>query len=226
VVTTYLTLVSSKAELEKALAVYEAERRVFRRELEQYPTPTRLVAHILWLSALKGDTSGRTVADYGCGDGRIAVASLIVGASRAVCVEIDENMVKLGALLALQHYSQLSSRVIFVVGDATRMRLRNVDLVVMNPPFGVVKSNRGLDVKFLLSALQSAKKVYSIHKYSQGFYNILKELSEALNLELEYAEIVDFEIPMLYYRHRRRVHRFKAIFTILARREGEALRAL
>jgi len=210
--------VSSKAELEKVLSVYSAERRIYRRELEQYPTPTWLVAHMTWMGALKGDLEKQTVADYGCGDGRLAVASLIVGGSRALCVEIDEEIVRRGAQLISQHFSSLSYRVLFVVGDATRLVLENTDVVVMNPPFGVVKSNRGLDVRFLVSALKSARKVYSIHKYSKGFLRILGKLAEALNFNLEYKEVVNFDIPMLYSRHRRRIHRFKAIFIILAKR--------
>jgi len=211
--------VSSKADLEKMLSIYNSvERRVYRRKLEQYPTPTWLVAHMTWVGTLKGDLEKQTVADYGCGDGRLAIASLIVGASRALCVEIDEEMVKRGVQLISQHFSSLNYRVLFVVGDATRVVLRNTDVVIMNPPFGVVRSNRGLDVKFLVSALKSARKVYSVHKYSEGFLKILEKLTETLNFNLEYKEIVIFDIPMLYNRHRKRVHRFKAIFIILAKR--------
>jgi len=208
----------SKSELEWALRVYSVERRVYRRELEQYPTPTSLVAHMTWLGVLKGDIAGRTTADYGCGDGRIAIASLVAGASRAVCVELDEDMVRTGAQLAQRYYSLVYPRILFIVGDATRLEFRNTDTVVMNPPFGVLRRNRGLDVKFLASALRTSSRVYSVHKYSEGFLRLLKNLAETAGFDLDYFEVIDFEIPMLYSRHRRKVHRFKAVFVILAKR--------
>lgn len=204
--------------MERALVVYNAERSVFKRELEQYPTPTQLVAHVVWLGLLKGDIEGQTVADYGCGDGRLAVASLLVGASRALCIEIDEDLLKLGMRTILQYYYSIYFKILFIVGDATRILFRNTRTVIMNPPFGVVRSNRGLDVKFLVSALKSSKKVYSFHKYSEGFMRLLKKIAGALNLDLEYVELVDFEIPMLYSRHRRRMHRFKVVLVILAKK--------
>jgi putative methylase len=210
--------VNSKAELERALIVYSTEQRVLKRKLEQYPTPTQLVAHVVWLGLLKGDIGGQTIADYGCGDGRLAVASLLVGASRALCVEIDEELLRLGLRITLQYYYPIHFKILFIVGDATRILLKNINTIIMNPPFGVVRSNRGLDVKFLISALKTGRKVYSFHKYSEGFVMLLEKIIYTLNLDLEYRELMDFEIPMLYNRHRRRTYRFKAVLIILARK--------
>ncbi len=40
-----------------------------------------------WLSG--ADLKGKTVLDYGCGSGILAIAALLLGAERAVCVDID-----------------------------------------------------------------------------------------------------------------------------------------
>jgi ribosomal protein L11 methyltransferase len=40
-----------------------------------------------WLASQ--DLSGKTVLDYGCGSGVLAIAALLLGAERAVCVDID-----------------------------------------------------------------------------------------------------------------------------------------
>ena len=40
-----------------------------------------------WLAAQ--DLKGKTVLDYGCGSGVLAIAALLLGAERAVCVDID-----------------------------------------------------------------------------------------------------------------------------------------
>jgi len=40
-----------------------------------------------WLS--RADLKGKTVLDFGCGSGILAIAALLLGAERAVCVDID-----------------------------------------------------------------------------------------------------------------------------------------
>lgn len=42
---------------------------------------------LLWLT--EQDLRGKTVLDYGCGSGVLAIAALLLGAERAICVDID-----------------------------------------------------------------------------------------------------------------------------------------
>ncbi len=210
--------VADKSRLEIALTPYNSEPRPRgRRDLEQYPTPTWLVAHMTWLSYMKGDVAGATIADYGCGDGRIAVSALLVGAARALCIDVDETLLIHGVDLVKKHFGELLTKLLPIVGDATSIYLNNVDVVLMNPPFGVVRKNRGLDLRFLLSALENSKRVYSIHKHSEGFIKILDELSSTKGLKIEWLEVLSLEIPMLYLRHRRKVHRIRAVLVVLSK---------
>ena len=45
-----------------------------------------------WLAGQ--DLRGKTVLDYGCGSGVLAIAALLLGAERAVCVDIDPQAIQ------------------------------------------------------------------------------------------------------------------------------------
>ncbi|MEM3926741.1 MAG: methyltransferase [Desulfurococcaceae archaeon] len=210
----------NKSSLEQALSVFKPFERV-KRYLEQYPTPSSIIAHVVWTSFMKSDVVDSSIADYGCGDGRFLVASLLMGGLRGVCVDIDEEILTYGKDNILRYFPELVARIIYIRGDATSIALNNIDLVIMNPPFGVVRRNRGLDIKFLVNAMRISNTVYSIHKYSCGFFRVLRNIVESMNFNIEWFEQLDFEIPMLYNRHRRRVYRVKTVFLIVKKRKGD-----
>ncbi|HUI39494.1 MAG TPA: METTL5 family protein, partial [Methanothrix sp.] len=131
-------------------------------ELEQYVTPARVAAEMLYLAYLHGDLG--VVSDLGCGTGTLAVGASLLGA-RAVGVEIDG-----GALaVARSNARKLGVDVDFVRSDVNSIRLRGIETVIMNPPFGAQKASKG-DRAFLKKALETAKRVYSLHNLgSEGF---------------------------------------------------------
>jgi len=188
-----------------------------KRRLEQYPTPSWIVAHVVWKAFMNGDVEAKAVADLGCGDGRLLYASFLMGARLGLCVEVDEEAVKHAVSVLSSHFSEYVPRAVFIVADASQLSLFNVDTVIMNPPFGVVKENRGLDAAFLRRALQYARSVYSIHKYSPGLVKILEDLAKSYNFVIGSTEILNFEIPMVFETHRSRIYRFKSLFIVLRR---------
>lgn len=211
--------VSSKADLEKLLAPYSygVPSKVYKMRLEQYPTPTSVAAHIVWIALLKGSISGATVTDFGCGNGILATTSLLAGSYRAICIDIDEEIITYAQKILLEEFPRVSYRLILMVGDAVSIELNNVDTVVMNPPFGIAKHNRGLDLKFLENALKNARYVYSLHKYSEGFIKMLEKVKKKMGFDVVWFEGINLEIPMIYERHRRRVYRIKVVFVGLAK---------
>ncbi|MEM2354290.1 MAG: methyltransferase [Desulfurococcaceae archaeon] len=215
-------MITSKADLERALTPYslEAVRKQYKAHLEQYPTSTSVAAHMIWVALLKNSIDDATVADLGCGNGILATASLLAGSRRAVCVDIDEEILAFAQSILFKGFREMAHQLIPVVSDAASIELNNIDTVVMNPPFGVVKRNRGLDLKFLKSALRSARNVYSLHKHSRGFLEVLEEMSKAMELDITWFEVLNLEIPMIYSRHRRRVHRVKVVLLGLTKRYG------
>ncbi|WP_433624629.1 METTL5 family protein [Halomicrococcus sp. NG-SE-24] len=157
----------SKRALERRLA----EVRGFedpRVELEQYPTPADLAAHLVHLADVHGDVAGRTVVDLGAGTGVLALGAATRDPARVVAVDVDE--------VALNRARENERRVApavgvdWVRGDATRPPLcsagRGADAgvtVLMNPPFGAQRGNEHADRAFLDAAASLSDVSYSIH---------------------------------------------------------------
>jgi len=129
--------------------------------LEQYPTPAPIVASVLYAAQMEHkDITDRTVCDLGCGDGIFAIGAALLGASKAIGIDVQTKALKA---------SQMNSRLLgiedtvdWVLGDVASFQLCcRIDTVVSNPPFGV--KNRGADLRFLKTAISIADVIYSMH---------------------------------------------------------------
>lgn len=203
-----------KKELELILSSIPRYDRP-KRMLEQYETPPSILAHILWEALLRGDVENKTVLDLGCGALRFSIGSLILGAKTVIGVDIDEEIVSFGLSYSSKEYENLMPRLLVIIGDVRDIELGSIDTVLMNPPFGVYRQNRGLDMLFLAKAFHiGAESVYSLHKYSHGVHNIVKQLTNSFGYKIIHAEILDFPIPMIFETHVRKVYRVKVVFYI------------
>ncbi len=191
-----------------------------RRDLEQYETPSTIVSHILWKALLYNDIVEKDIVELGCGMARFSLGSLVLGARKALCVDIDYSIVYFSQKIIYKKYPSYTARLNYIICDVRELELRRVDTVFMNPPFGVVKQNRGLDMVFLRKALMIADTVYTIHKYSRGLEKIMNEVSKMLGYRIVYKEILNFPIPMTYDTHKRKIYRFKTVFYILRKVEN------
>lgn len=142
--------------------------------LEQYTITPRVAAELLYVAAyVYDDIIGKTVADLGCGTGRLAIGSAFLGANMTVGVDID----KLATQIASNNAEKLKVResTQWVTSDITAIR-GTVDTVLQNPPFGVQKRNA--DRQFLEKALEIGKHLYSLHKSSRETYMFFKKLKK------------------------------------------------
>lgn len=131
-------------------------------EMEQYATPAKVAADMLYLAHLRGDL--RVVCDLGTGTGVLAIGAALLGA-RVIGVDIDKQALKVAKTNAIR----MGVDVEFARSDISSIVLKGIDTVVMNPPFGAQKASIG-DRAFLSKATEMAKTVYSLHNYgSEGF---------------------------------------------------------
>ena len=66
--------------------------------LEQYPTPPDIAAHMLLAAEAEGDLGDdRLVADLGCGGGVLGIGAAMLGAEHVLCVDIDPKALEVAA---------------------------------------------------------------------------------------------------------------------------------
>ncbi len=188
--------------------------------LEQYITPTPIAAKILWLAFLRGDIEGKIVLDLGCGTGRLAIGSALLGAKEVICIDIDPEALS----IARRSYEELCSEfalspIMFVVMDLRKnpsLYPRSMECtVIMNPPFGV--QSRGADIEFLKCSMRLCRTIYSIHKFSEGFLKILNDLCRGYGFTYEIINRINFPIRWFLPKHRRKVYYVDSLIIRLRR---------
>lgn len=165
-----------KIELEKLLAQIRPPP-IPKVNLEQYTTPEKTVANILYLIAYThSDVAGKTILDLGCGTGRISLGASFLGAREVVGIDVDKIAIK----MACENAKRLSleKNINWITGDISVIR-GHFDTVIQNPPFGIQK--RHADRKFLKKALEVGKTVYSIHSHPSFDKHLLKHLRKNPN---------------------------------------------
>jgi putative methylase len=131
-------------------------------DLEQYPTPPDIAAHVLHLAALQGDLD-RPVIDLGTGTGMLAIGAALLDSPQVLGLEIDRRALR----IARENAATLAcrDRVEWVqagVGSAPLCPNEPVT-VLSNPPFGAVAGRRGADRPFLEVAAALGAVSYTFH---------------------------------------------------------------
>ena len=150
-------------------------------DLEQYPTDSELAASLLWTAFMNGDIENKVVADLGCGNGIFGIGALFLGAKKVYFVDVDEKSLE----IAEENCS--FDNCSFDNIDVNEFN-EKVDVVVMNPPFGVQQEHA--DKMFLEKAMEISDSIYSIHKIESG--NFIEKFSEDNGFEVVSSEKKDF----------------------------------
>lgn len=161
----------------------------YRNQLEQYPTSAGVASEILFLAFLDGNIEGKTIGDFGAGNGLFSVGAALLGAKKVFAVELDPNQVE----VLRKNAEGLEIEVI--QGDILSFS-EPVETVIMNPPFGSVVE--GSDRKFLDSAIKLGKHIYSLHNlksadFIRGYYS--------RSLQIIREQRMNIRVPRLYGHH-------------------------
>lgn len=175
--------------------------------LEQYATPARVVAAIVFDAAMRGDVEGKRVGDFGCGSGIFAIASVFMGASAVQGYDIDSGSVELARRNAADILSEEAmSRVTFQALDVRDIS-GSFDTVFQNPPFGAQRRNA--DIPFIKKAVQSAGAVYTIHHIAAADY--LRSRIRELGGTIEFEKKFIYEMPRMFAFHTKERRKFELI---------------
>ena len=171
-------------------------------KLEQYATEGDLASY--WMLAVDelDDISGKTVADLGAGNGVLGIACLMLGAAHVHFVECDPETVRVlhDNLAAIDAVQQGRATVHEVQVGQEAVDLDSVDIVVMNPPWGVQQAKA--DRPFLLAAFTcQASAVHVLHSDTATH---ITGLAAEHGWESEAVLRTDFRLPAAYRHHTKR----------------------
>ncbi len=157
-----------------------------RPGLEQYPTPAGIAADVAYIALAKGDLSGRRVLDLGCGNGVLAIAAALMGASEVSGVDVDPEALD----VARRNARKARVDVLWRVADARDLR-GTFDTILMNPPFG--SQRRHADLPFVDQGLRLGRVLYSFHNAKTEAF--IRRRFERLGARV--TDSVRYEFPLL-----------------------------
>jgi|ETNmetMinimDraft_20_1059909.scaffolds.fasta_scaffold66851_1 putative methylase len=177
----------------KALAVLLSSLEGFRSpkvRVEQYATDAEIAAEVLWNGFMKGDI-GKVSVDLGCGTGILGMGLLALGAEKVYFVDFDKKVMDIAKanMAKMESEGYTAGKAVFMLQDVNGFN-EQVDLVFMNPPFGV--KVRHMDRIFLKKAFEIGKVVYSFHKSDTKKF--VESFSKDNNFKI--TDVFDFNWPL------------------------------
>lgn len=165
-----------------------------RAELEQYRTPPKIAADILYRALARGDVQDRSVVDLGCGTGMFLAGAGLLGARRLVGIDVDPASVD-AARAVLDEFGLEADLVVGSVETLTG----SFDTAIMNPPFGAQKAQRHADTAFLRHALSLSSVCYSLHLRDTAAH--LERLARTLQVDQDRLAEYSFPLPHQFRFH-------------------------
>jgi len=151
-----------KLDLERFLSTVQGNPTP-KVALEQYTISENIAATMLYIAAYtNNDIINKNILDLGCGTGRLSLGAAFLGAKNVLGVDIDKAALKVA--VTNSQNTGLTANTNWITGNLSVIN-GYFDTVIQNPPFGV--QTRNVDRAFLVKALASGKKIYSMHNHPQ-----------------------------------------------------------
>jgi predicted RNA methylase len=162
------------------------------------------------------DIEGKEVLDLGCGCGMLSIASILLGSSYNLGIDIDPDALSIFQNNVVDLFEDEASSVNLDLVNADVNRFASqwasgksflraattFDTVILNPPFGT-KENPGIDMVFLQQALNmSSNAVYSMHKTSTRSF-IERKAREQWGAGVQVLAQLKFDLPATYKFHKK-----------------------
>jgi putative methylase len=167
--------------------------------LEQYRTPPKIAADLLYRALARGDLVDKRVLDLGCGTGMFTLGALLLGARESHGIDVDAASIE----VAIATAERLELPAIFEVRDVGAAS-GTFDVVLMNPPFGAQFGARHLDTVFVETALNLAPIVYSLHLAENAAH--FERVAVRLGVQWEQLARYDFPLPAQFKFHTKEKH--------------------
>lgn len=182
--------------------------------LEQYTLVSEEASDILWtIETSFSDINKKVIVDLGCGTGRLAIGSALLGAGYVVGVDVDR--IALRKAVEASRELGVDSKTSWILASVPNLNLR-ADVVIQNPPFGVKRE--GVDRLFLEAALRTAPVVYSLHKSGRRNRRFLKRYIEELGGIIDRIVPLEVTIRPTFEFHIKRSYKVKVdLYRILRR---------
>jgi putative methylase len=173
-------------------------------ELEQYEIPGELAAQILNIAYLSGDLKNKIIVDFGCGSGKLAIGSILMGAKKVIGIDKDENVLKIAEdnikIAEDLTKQKIHNKINLICEDISNWK-EEVDTVIQNPPFGIQSLHA--DRLFVKKALECGKKIYSLHRHYEKSRDFLKKLIEQNDGKVEKIIKFKYRIPYMFKFHKK-----------------------
>lgn len=190
-------MITKKKQLEMALQAVPPHPHP-KPDFEQYHTPAKIAADVLWNARTFGDLQDLKVVDLGCGTGILAMGAALMGASEVVGVDVDPDALQVAEGMAQKLH--ILDKCSFLEMDIRNFQ-EEADTVIQNPPFGAQKANyQDADRRFLEKALEISSVVYSFHLAKT--MDFLKLMVKALDASISHVFHYNFPLPRIYHFHR------------------------
>ena len=170
--------------------------------LEQYATEGDLASYWMFAVDQLDGFERSTVVDMGAGNGILGIGALLLGASEVIFVESDPAALEVleANIDSLDDELQARARILSATVGLDEVPLEGVDIIVMNPPWGVQREKA--DRPFLEVAF--ASKATSIHVLHSDRATHLEPMAKEHGWWAETVLRTEFRLPATYEHHAQR----------------------